>query len=558
MSLDIGFSLAVDPAKVILLSFFDGIGAAPFVLSQMIGRPRMAFSWEVDDECLKVSITRVPWVMQRGDVLDDDMAAVARLIKQDDPDGSCVVLITAGPPCPDFRQIKEHAAGRHGAEGSKFVDLADKLDALEQELPSHTLAPLIENVVMSDQEDTMYFSSRLKSHPVLVDASDRGAVSRPRLWWSRVNWSTVLNNPWTGERLSWGQQNGHRRLKLATPALDLSQMVMRGHTFHQDVLDGKKRVPCFTTPAPDDSGRAEPSRSRGKLDSATRQRWLQGNRQFAPWQYSEHAMVEKQGEMPIHLKEQLHEYPVDFTACDGVSERARHRMLANSWHVRVTIFWLALVLQSAFSTASPVVPVAIPPQTGAIDHMLALGNKTMAMPGPGGWLTGAPPTFLATDMMDHFEKSHLAPHPLLQHGSLEPGLHETIKCVSQFWPSLAQWRQAVVAEVAQMVTDWEDITSTWMASLHSHVRAVYTANGTKPVTQIPVMVELLRRCGYVGVEDLSMELTQGFPLTGKLCPGTGWLPRTDEKYAHPIGMDAFRSLNLRHLQDRLQCQAGAV
>ena len=124
----------------------------------------MAFSWEVDDECLKVSIARVPWVMQRGDVLDDDMAEVARLIKQDDPDGSCVVLITAGPPCPDFSQIKEHAAGRHGAEGSKFVDFADKMDALEQELPSHTLAPLIENVVMSDQQDTMYYFLHGSSH----------------------------------------------------------------------------------------------------------------------------------------------------------------------------------------------------------------------------------------------------------------------------------------------------------------------------------------------------------------------------------------------------------
>ena len=85
----------------------------------------------------------------------------------------------------------------------------------------------------------------------------------------------------------------------------------------------------------------------------------------------------------------LHEYPVDFTACDGVSERARHRMLANSWHVRVTIFWLALVLQSAFATASTAVPMEVLPQVGAIDHMLELGNKTMAMPGPGGWLNSS-------------------------------------------------------------------------------------------------------------------------------------------------------------------------
>ena len=555
MSLDIGFNPAVDPAKVILLSFFDGIGTAPFVLHQMIGRPRLAMSWETDNDCVMVAVTRVPWVMQRGDVFNEDMKEIARIIRQEDPDGACVVLITAGPPCPDFSQIKENSEGRHGAEGSKFVGFADQLEALEQELPEHTFAPLIENVVMSNNDDTLYFSARLKAQPVLVDSSDRGAISRPRLWWTRVNWSTVVSNPWTGERLCWVQQNAHRRLKMSTPPLDLASLDTRGYRLHQDVLDGHKKVPCFTTPAPDDGGRPEPSRSHGKVDAETRQRWLQGNRQFAPWQYSPHAMAEKQGQlevMPIHLKEQLHEYPVDYTACEGVGWRSRHKMLANSWHVRVTVFWLALVLQSAFATAMDLAPIPHPPQKGAIDHILHIGLQTMAQPGPGGWPDGLAPTFLATSMNEHFQMSRQEPHPLLRAASLEPGLQSTIACMMDNWPNLAAWRQAVVDEVASLVLEWEDTTQSWMESLHPHMRAVYTANGTKLVTQVPLMVDLLRRCGYAGVEDLSWELSHGFPLTGTLCPGTGWLPRTDEKYAFPIDMATFRGLNLQHVQKRMR------
>ena len=555
MSLDIGFTLAVDPAKVILLSFFDGIGTAPFVLSQMIGQPKLAFSWETDNECLMVSVSRVPWVMQRGDVFEEDMEALASIIRDHDPDGSCVILLTGGPPCHDFSVVKQNSEGRYGAEGSKFVGFADKLDTLEKALPGHRMAPLIENVLMNNNDDILYFSERLKAQPVLVDGADRGVVSRPRLWWSRINWSSIRADPWSGERLIWVQQNAHRRLKMTGPPLDVQRLEMRGYKLHPDVFEGRKKIPCFTTPAPDDAGRAEPGRSHGKVDPETRQRWLQGNRQFAPWQYSPHAMADKDGDlvvMPIHLKEQLHEYPVDYTQCDGVSLRARHRMLANSWHIRVTIFLLALVLQSAVSEAARVPSMTTQPRVRAIDRVLQLGTSLMAQPGPGGWKDGWAPSFVALEMTEHFHKASQAPHPALQPGLLEPGLQATIGCLTSNWPQLAFLRQAVVDEVHQLVEDFTEVTCAWLHGLHPSVHAVYTSNGHKAVTQVPVMVELLRQCGYAGVEDLSRELSSGFPLTGQLSPGTGWLPRTDSKYAFPIDMATFQSLNLQHIRERLK------
>ena len=125
------------------------------------------------------------------------------------------------------------------------------------------------------------------------------------------------------------------------------------------------------------------------MDAESKQRWLQGNRQYSPWQYSAHAMAQKDGQlqvMPIHLKEQLHEYLADYTAAPQVFfKEAPRRMLANSWHVWVAAFIIALVLQSARAgpVASPEVPCGLAPS--AIATALLLGCDTMAHSGPGHW-----------------------------------------------------------------------------------------------------------------------------------------------------------------------------
>ena len=348
-----------DPKKLILLSFFDGIGTSPFIIQAMVGTPRLALAWEIDEDCLKVSQVQAPFLVQRGDILTEHMQSVAQCIKDSDPDGECFVLITAGPPCPDFSTITNKADGRFHSEGSKFVVLCDKVAELEALLPEQKFGLVVENVAMADDADTLHFSQALKAQPVLVDGADRGAVSRPRLWWTRLDWAATRFNPLTGEPLKWSQQNQHRRLRLGLPPLPLQTLETRGFSLHPDVLEGNRKVPCFTTPAPEPGGRPAPARQKGKLDADTKQRWLQGGREFAPWQYSPAAMAKHQGElkvMPPHLKEQLHEYPIDYTKVTGVSEKARHRLLANSWHVSAAAFVIALVLQAAAAEAPPTIP----------------------------------------------------------------------------------------------------------------------------------------------------------------------------------------------------------
>lgn len=181
--------------------------------------------------------------------------------------------------------------GRLRSEGSKFVQWCDQLELLEQQLPHHRFQVLAENVIMNDDSDTKFFNQRLGAQPVLVDSSDLKVVSRPRLWWSRLDWSKCRAHPFSGEALQWTQQNQHRRLRVGLPPDDIASFDIPEGTFHSSILNGERVLPCFAAPAPDDSGRPPPAKQRGRLSSAAKQRGLQHSRQFAPWHYEDHAML---------------------------------------------------------------------------------------------------------------------------------------------------------------------------------------------------------------------------------------------------------------------------
>ena len=256
--------------------------------------------------------------------------------------------------------------------------------------------------------------------------------------------------------------------------------------------------------------------------------------------------------VPIEIKEQLHEFPVGFTAVPKVSLRARHRMLANSWHLRVAAFLLALLLQPNQAAAVTVGRPSVGLHQSAIDTLLEFGNATMARPGPGGWRRTTLPIPVATTMEEHWRLSSGIPHPAVGQGQVEPGLRATMEAMLHYRRLLNHLRLQAVAEVRGMIADQQDVTRQWLDSLHPQVRQVYVANGTKPVTQVPVLFELMRRCQYPGLEDMARKLESGFPLIGKQSPGVGWNPRTDGRYAYPIGLETFKELNTHHLRERLK------
>ena len=121
-------------------------------------------------------------------------------------------------------------------------------------------------------------SEALGVQPVFVCPSDFGWVSRP---------PGLTACPWSGRRMGrWD------RLRLAAVRASADSFDLGGLAFHSSVAQGRKLMPCATTPAPTDDGRAKPRSTRGRTPRDADARWLEGGRQFAPWHYTVEAMLQ--------------------------------------------------------------------------------------------------------------------------------------------------------------------------------------------------------------------------------------------------------------------------
>ena len=72
------------------------------------------------------------------------------------------------------------------------------------------------------------------------------------------------------------------------------------------------------------------------------------------------------------------------------------------------------------------------------------------------------------------------------------------------------------------------------------------------VTQIPVLLQLLKMIGYPQIDILRRELSSGFPLLGKLTLGINWYIRTDDKYISPSSIDELRQHNHEYVLKKLR------
>ena len=113
---DLAEVMGMDNVKLVLLSFFGGIGAAHVALANLGVKPSFAMSFETDEECKSVLRAHFPDVELIGSY---DLYAAEELMecikKATAASNDFVILVTAGPPCPDFSRIK----GSHGAHRSR-------------------------------------------------------------------------------------------------------------------------------------------------------------------------------------------------------------------------------------------------------------------------------------------------------------------------------------------------------------------------------------------------------------------------------------------------------
>jgi len=190
------------------------------------------------------------------------------------------------------------------------------------------------------KDEIDHFSEQLQCKPIMVDAADLGVIRRPRLWWSNANWDTA--------NVKLQQCDHWRRLHITTPHQQIGTIDTGGLKWRPSVLDGTILLPCLTTPAPADDGRPAPKRARHTTSPAAWQRWQQDSRQFAPWHYEDTSMMTTTDgilkPIPPNVKEQLRGFPKDYPAVSAADERARHRMMGNSWHVGVAAHLLTVIL----------------------------------------------------------------------------------------------------------------------------------------------------------------------------------------------------------------------
>ena len=393
-------------------------------------------------------------------------------------------------------------------------------------------------------------SKALGVDPIMVCASDFGWISRPRLWWLYPSILQATVDPASGKPLQWAKHGSYRRLRLEEPRQPESELVVDDLRFHPSVAAGRLQLPCATTSAEDDAGRPAPKRARQKLSEATKARWAADSPRFAPWHYTEEAMMtDKAGKLhvvPAPVRERLHHIPAGYTDTPHLDDRARHRVLANGWHWGVAQRLLTILL--AASTVHPVTAhTAVPgaPQRATIQWVVEQFGF--------GGVPMEPPPREKTDLHlpDDDPHRHWQLAAELQHCTvaawprLEPALERVVHLWTHWRHDVHRIRQEVLAEIAALVEEMADDTAVWLARRSAPVRATYQTPGKKRHTQIPVILELLRRVGYPDMPGITDDLTNG-----EVRRTPGWRTRTDGRYSNPASLEQLAATNWAYVKAR--------
>ncbi|CAE7455635.1 setd6 [Symbiodinium necroappetens] len=479
---------AVDRASsgnqhVIHLDFFAGMGTASLALRHLGYSLRAVFAWEVDPAAIKVASQRCgDGYRHMGDVLQADPAWIAAQVAAIPGGNEDIIVITVAAPCPDYSQVRsESSPGRSGRSGALFVQFCGILDKLLGALKGRKVTLVAENVVMNNPADIQWFSKRLDAGPMVVDSSDFAAVSRPRLWWTWVDWSVCRAHPANSKPLRWRKvQKNLFQLHLDLPKQDPSDLQVRGLKLHPKVLDGSRKLPCLTTPAQSEAGRDPPKAIKGRIDSATRARWLEHRRSYAPWFFlEENMMTDPHGTMvllPIEAKELAHQFVAGFTQVEGVTDKERHTLLGNSWHFGVSLAVMELALHHGVRTVGSATTERAEDlsKVCGLASVLALCSQfplsLSKIPEWSSHVDMQPPD----DMWQHWVYSERAVHPLAQAPAVDPGIHVTMSRLLKMGPRIVEFRTRVLSEVRSLAESMRAETQAWFEQLKPHIQKAYT------------------------------------------------------------------------------------
>lgn len=105
---------------------------------------------------------------------------------------------------------------------------------------------------------------------------------------------------------------------------------------------------------------------------------------------------------------------------------------------------------------------------------------------------------------------------------IEGGIQQVFNKWRLLGGDIPRLRDEVVAEIQLMVDDHHEETQRWFGQLPHHIQHVYSqTNGY--ITQLPILVQLLKACNFPELQHLEADLCEGFPLTGAQNHGPGWV-----------------------------------
>ena len=197
-----------------------------------------------------------------GDVAKFDIEQVAQHIDATVQGRQYVMVITAGPPCPDFSSIRENPKNTDGNSGWLFKHMLGVENQLRRRFRDIPIETVFENVVRHPavRENLLEVTTPLAMAPIVSDASDSGLMHRKRLWWTTIPWNHIEEKlprltPWS---LTWNIDDGWSRLHKPVAA-DLQQPIIHdGYSLPHCLQNDKKLFHCLTTPTTSMYGRTQP------------------------------------------------------------------------------------------------------------------------------------------------------------------------------------------------------------------------------------------------------------------------------------------------------------
>ena len=170
--------------RILVVSFFNGVGGVMCALGRLPCAVLGYEASEVDLNCLRLTRTRWPGIIELRDVTKIDGKVVEQLAASI---GNRIdlVLLSAGSPCQDLSVLNVDRQGLRGTRSKLFFEIP-RVRKLLQQCFSVRVELMFENVFSMSSQGVTMFNQELGVKPYLVDAKYFTWVRRPRLFW--VTW----------------------------------------------------------------------------------------------------------------------------------------------------------------------------------------------------------------------------------------------------------------------------------------------------------------------------------------------------------------------------------